>query len=86
MKARLNERNVVELINKLQKLGLLGDGLLHSIDGREYLTPEHLRQEILDAVEESGGRIALVSAHTCMMYRGLAADQQWSMGGIACTG
>ncbi|BDA42327.1 E3 UFM1-protein ligase 1 homolog [Coccomyxa sp. Obi] len=58
--ARLNERNVVELINKLQKVGLLGDGLLHSIDGREYLTPEHLRQEILGAVEESGGRVAMV--------------------------
>ena len=60
MQARLNERNVVELINKLQKLGLLGDGLLHTVDGREYLTPEHLQQQIVEAVEESGGRIALV--------------------------
>lgn len=60
MKARLNERNVVELINKLQKLGLLSDGLLHTLDGREYLTTEHLQQQILEAVEESGGRIALV--------------------------
>ena len=60
MKARLNERNVVELINKLQKLGMLSDGLLHTLDGREYLTTEHLQQQILEAVEESGGRIALV--------------------------
>ena len=60
MKARLNERNVVELINKLQKLGLLSDGLLHTLDGREYLTTEHLQQQILEVVEESRGRIALV--------------------------
>ena len=70
VQVRLNERNVVELINKLQKLGLLGDGLLHSIDGREYLTPEHLRQEILDAVMESGGRIALVSCPTFLFHQG----------------
>ncbi len=50
----------MELINKLQKLGLLSDGLLHTVDGREYLTPEHLQKQILEAVEESGGRIALV--------------------------
>jgi hypothetical protein len=60
VKARLNERNVVELINKLQKLGLLSDGLLHTLDGREYLTTEHLQQQILEVVEESRGRIALV--------------------------
>ena len=59
--ARLSERNVVELVSKLQELGFLGPDLLHSINGREYLTPERLRAEILQAVEQTGGRIALVS-------------------------
>lgn len=60
LQARLNERNIVELINKLQKLGLLDEGLLHTIDGREYVTAEHLREEIVDAIKSSGGRVALV--------------------------
>lgn len=58
--ARLSERNVVELVNKLQELGLLGQDLLHSINGREYLTPEHLRKEVLQAVEQAGGRVTVV--------------------------
>ena len=51
---------MVELINKLQQLGLLGDDLLHTMNGREYVTTEHLRKEVLQAVEQAGGRIALV--------------------------
>lgn len=57
---RLSERNVVELIGKLQAAGLLGDDLLHSVNGREYLTQEHLRSEVQGAVESSGGRIPVV--------------------------
>lgn len=51
----------MELVSKLQELGLLGPDLLHSINGRDYLTPERLRAEILQAVEQAGGRIAVVS-------------------------
>ncbi|KAK9826021.1 hypothetical protein WJX74_006062 [Apatococcus lobatus] len=57
---RLSERNVVELVSKLQQLGLLGDSLLHSTSGKEYLTVEHLRRELLEAVEEAGGRESLI--------------------------
>lgn len=60
VQARLSERNVVELVQKLKELGLLGDGLLHTINGREYLTEDHLRKQILQAVDAAGGRIALV--------------------------
>ena len=56
----MNERNVVELINKLNELGFLGDGLLHTVNGREYVTPEHLRKEIIESVEQAGGRLSLV--------------------------
>lgn len=59
-KIRLSERNVVELVLKLQQLGLLGSDLLYTVNGREYVTPERLRQEVADAVEQAGGRIALV--------------------------
>ena len=60
----MNERNVVELINKLNELGFLGDGLLHTVNGREYVTPEHLRKEIVETVEQAGGRMSLVRNHT----------------------
>ena len=58
--AKLSERNVVELVNKLQELGLLGDDLLHSTNGRAYLTADHLRKEVLDTVRDAGGRIPVV--------------------------
>lgn len=59
-KVRLSERNVVELVGKLQAAGLLGPDLLHSINGREYLTQDHLRSEVRAAVESAGGRIPVV--------------------------
>lgn len=51
---------MVELVNKLQERGLLGDDLLHTINGREYLTVDRLRQEVASAVTTSGGRIPVV--------------------------
>ena len=51
---------MVELVNKLQVLGLLGEDLLHTVNGREYVTTQQLRKEVLQAVEQAGGRIALV--------------------------
>lgn len=50
----------MELVSKLQQLGMLGGGLLHSTNGREYLTTEHLKKELLEAVEDAGGRESLV--------------------------
>lgn len=35
---RLSERNVVELVNKLQQLGMLEEELLHTLNGKEYIT------------------------------------------------
>ena len=51
---------MVELVTKLQDLGLLGDDLLHSVNGREYLTRDRLVAEVGDAVASAGGRAALV--------------------------
>ena len=60
--AKLSERNVVELVNKLKQLGLLGDELLHTTNGREYITREQVKVEVAEAVAEAGGRVPLVSA------------------------
>lgn len=51
----------MELVNKLQAAGLLGEDLLHSINGREYVTAAHLKTEVVDAVEGAGGRVPMAS-------------------------
>ena len=61
VQACLSERNIVELVSKLQALGLLNDDLLHSINGQEYIVADHLRKEVAGAVDSAGGRIAIVS-------------------------
>lgn len=61
----------MELINKLQAAGLLGEDLLHSINGREYVTAAYLKTEVLDAVTSAGGRVPVVS-----LPHGLQARQQ----------
>ena len=63
--ARLSERNVVELVSKLNELGFLPkEELLHSSNGREFLTRARLRQEVREAVTDAArggsGRIPLV--------------------------
>ncbi|KXZ55512.1 hypothetical protein GPECTOR_2g1061 [Gonium pectorale] len=63
--AKLSERNVVELINKLRQLGILEEGeLLHTLNGKEYLTVNRLRTEIRSALRHAGGRLALVELPT----------------------
>lgn len=57
---RLSERNIVELVSKLRQLGLLGDDLLHTSSGREYVTRERAAAEVRAAVRAAGGRIPLV--------------------------
>ncbi|KAG1674314.1 hypothetical protein FOA52_013503, partial [Chlamydomonas sp. UWO 241] len=57
---RLSDRNVVELVNKLKQLGILGDDLLYTMNGREYLTTARLRSEVETCLRRAGGRLALV--------------------------
>eukprot|EP00850_Spirogloea_muscicola_P017439 SM000150S01698 [mRNA] locus=s150:5550:10970:- [translate_table: standard] len=47
---RLSERNIVELVNKLRELKLLEDSLLHTLNGKEYITRERLRSEVEDEI------------------------------------
>ncbi|KAL2899168.1 E3 UFM1-protein ligase 1-like protein [Bienertia sinuspersici] len=56
---RLSERNVVELVQKLHELQIIDFDLLHTVSGKEYITPEQLRLEILAEVKRLG-RVSLI--------------------------
>eukprot|EP00878_Enallax_costatus_P006274 GHUV01006577.1.p1 GENE.GHUV01006577.1~~GHUV01006577.1.p1 ORF type:complete len:509 (+),score=174.38 GHUV01006577.1:756-2282(+) len=56
---RLSERNVVELVMKLKQLGLFGEELLHTINGKEYITTDRLKADIQTALRQAGGRLEL---------------------------
>jgi hypothetical protein len=58
---RLSERNVVELVAKLRQLGLLGDELLYTTNGKEYVTRDRAAMEVKAAMRAAGGRIPIVS-------------------------
>ncbi|KAM0044788.1 putative E3 UFM1-protein ligase 1 [Helianthus debilis subsp. tardiflorus] len=56
---RLSERNVVELVQKLQHLHIIDFDLLHTVSGKEYITPEQLRNEIVLEIKKLG-RVSLI--------------------------
>ncbi|GER44851.1 E3 UFM1-protein ligase 1 homolog [Striga asiatica] len=56
---RLSERNVVELVQKLQQLQIIDFDLLHTTSGKEYITPEQLRSEIVSEINRRG-RVSLI--------------------------
>lgn len=56
---RLSERNVVELVQKLQNLRIIDFDLLHTVSGKEYITPDQLRHEMLAEINNLG-RVSLI--------------------------
>ncbi|KZV38672.1 hypothetical protein F511_33617 [Dorcoceras hygrometricum] len=56
---RLSDRNVVELVQKLQQLQIIDFDLFHTTSGKEYITPEQLRNEILSEIIKRG-RVSLI--------------------------
>ncbi|KAJ4725901.1 E3 UFM1-protein ligase 1 [Melia azedarach] len=56
---RLSDRNVVELVQKLQELHIIDFELLHTVSGKEYITPEQLRHEIMAEIKKQG-RVSLI--------------------------
>ncbi|KAK9065902.1 hypothetical protein SSX86_015304 [Deinandra increscens subsp. villosa] len=56
---RLSERNVVELVQKLQHLHIIDFDLLHTVSGKEYITPDQLRVEIVSEIKKLG-RVSLI--------------------------
>ena len=51
---RLSDRNCIEIIMKLKEMNLVE--LIHSTNGKFYLTPSKLRSEVYDALVNAGGR------------------------------
>ncbi|KAM7496638.1 hypothetical protein LguiA_021052 [Lonicera macranthoides] len=56
---RLSERNVVELVQKLQQLQIIDFDLLHTVTGKEYITPEQLRLEMEVEIKKLG-RVSVI--------------------------
>eukprot|EP00770_Monocercomonoides_exilis_P005402 MONOS_5374.1-p1 / transcript=MONOS_5374.1 / gene=MONOS_5374 / organism=Monocercomonoides_exilis_PA203 / gene_product= UFL1, UFM1-specific E3 ligase / transcript_product= UFL1, UFM1-specific E3 ligase / location=Mono_scaffold00155:75650-79386(+) / protein_length=1218 / sequence_SO=supercontig / SO=protein_coding / is_pseudo=false len=52
---RLLPANLVEIIDSLKKLDILD--VIHTLDGKEYLTRAHLRKEVLNELERQQGRV-----------------------------
>ena len=65
----------MELVLKLQQMGLLDTELLYTINGREYLTIDQLRTEVRSLLKAAGGRIAVVCAHLRCMHIMLSNHQ-----------
>ncbi len=57
---RLSERNCMEIIMKLVKLGLLD--IIYTTNGKELITPQQLSLELQDELLSAGGRLALADA------------------------
>lgn len=51
---KISERNCIDIVKKLTELNLIE--LIYTCDGKEYITPAHLRREIEDEVYMNGGR------------------------------
>ncbi|THU66088.1 hypothetical protein C4D60_Mb05t10500 [Musa balbisiana] len=56
---RLSERNVVELVQKLHELRIIDFDLLHTVSGKEYITPDQLRLEMETEIKKLG-RVSLI--------------------------
>jgi len=65
---KLSERNCIELVLKLIEMKLID--VIHTVDGREYVTRSQLRREMEDEVTVHGGRLPLsdLSATLSMDY------------------
>uniref|UniRef100_A0A8C4ZY16 E3 UFM1-protein ligase 1 n=1 Tax=Gadus morhua TaxID=8049 RepID=A0A8C4ZY16_GADMO len=55
---RLSERNCIEIITKLVQEKRLD--VVHTLDGKEYITPAQITQEVRDELYIQGGRINMV--------------------------
>ncbi|OQR88856.1 hypothetical protein ACHHYP_06593 [Achlya hypogyna] len=54
---KLSERNVIDLVTKLQRLGKID--LIYTLNAKAMLTPAHLQQEISDQLLMHMGRVSL---------------------------
>lgn len=62
---RINERNIIEILNIIHKEKKLVD-MLYTSDGKEFLTWDQLRREIVDEVHANHGRMNIVDLPTAL--------------------
>ncbi|XP_062042501.1 E3 UFM1-protein ligase 1 [Lepus europaeus] len=55
---RLSERNCIEIVNKLIAQKQLD--VVHTLDGKEYITPAQISKEMRDELHVRGGRVNIV--------------------------
>lgn len=55
---RLSERNCIEIVNKLISQKQLE--VVHTLDGKEYITPSQISKEMRDELHVRGGRVNIV--------------------------
>ncbi|GAB1288351.1 E3 UFM1-protein ligase 1 [Apodemus speciosus] len=55
---RLSERNCIEIVNKLISQKQLE--VVHTLDGKEYITPAQISKEMRDELQVRGGRVNIV--------------------------
>nr|AAI32196.1 RIKEN cDNA 1810074P20 gene [Mus musculus]AAI38154.1 RIKEN cDNA 1810074P20 gene [Mus musculus] len=55
---RLSERNCIEIVNKLISQKQLE--VVHTLDGKEYITPAQISKEMRDELHVRGGRVNIV--------------------------
>lgn len=88
LQVTLSERNTVELIIKLKELGFLGTDLLHTSNGREYVTRDKLVTELREVLREHGGRLSLVEVPSLLgmdlVHCQAAADALCDISGTNC--
>ena len=61
---KLSEPNVVEVVQKLKELGLIE--VLFTTNGKEYVTPKQLSNEVEDELLAHGGRVNLTDLPTLL--------------------
>ena len=54
---RLSERNCIELVSRLIQTGQIE--VVYTLDGKEYVTPQHLEKEIKNELFVHRGRYSL---------------------------
>lgn len=66
------------------QLGILGDDLLYTLNGREYLTTARLRLEVEACLRRAGGRLPLIELPALLnvdLVRNVWGKVGWPEGG-----
>ena len=57
---KLSERNCIELVTRLIQMGQID--VVYTVDGKEYVTPQHLEKEIKNELLVHRGRQIVIKA------------------------